>query len=140
MKRVICLLMLLVFLSSVNAQFFQYNSINILNYEKMNKEQLDLALTKVNKNIKIGQTMTGIGIGAVIIGGVIYGAGINSLSSGSMGGYAPAISGSLLLYGGIITAGIGIPVWMINDDKKNNIEVSLVKYSGTSQIGIRIKF
>jgi hypothetical protein len=148
MKRVLVLMSAMLFLAfSVNAQWY-YNSYNVSNINDLNKAQLDLSLTKANQSVKTGQIMTGIGVGVGIIGGIIYASGLSGIvNSNTIGGINDnlnkGIAGAYLMYGGIITAGIGIPIWIVGANKRNDIEVALVKFKGSASangIGIKLRF
>jgi len=138
MKRTIVILILASVIMIAKGQ--SYNSITVTDMNNLTKDQLQFSLEKVNKNIKTGKIMTGVGVGGALIGGIIYGAGMNSMVNGSVDGYAPAMGGSFILWGGILTASVGIPIWIVNENKKADIEIAMVKYATGSGVGLKLRF
>jgi len=131
MKKIIILLLGIVLTFNVNAQW--YNTRGVININELNKVQLNLAMEKTVKTIKIGQNMTLIGIGTAIIGGFMY--TNSSDATGSFFGYT-------LLYGGALTTSIGIPLWISGTTRKSAIEIALKKYDSAylNGIGVGLKF
>jgi hypothetical protein len=122
------------------SSFSQWNNstLNITNINELNEEQLNLSLEKANKNIRTGKVMTLVGGGAVILGAIIYSSGLTSIIDDDYSAVPQnlntAIGGAYILYGGGLLASIGIPIWLIGESKKDQIEIALVKYKPTSYI------
>ena len=147
MKKLTLVLLIVCFAFSVNAQWY-YNSFNVSNMNELNQDQLNLSLTKANQSIKTGQIMTGVGAGVCIIGAIMYSSGLSNIVSsttysGIDEGLNKGIAGAYIAGAGAIVAGIGIPVWISGKNKKNDIEVALVKFKPTGSIngiGLKIRF
>ena len=112
----------------------------------MNQEQLNLALKHSSKTIKTGKILTFIGAGAVIVGVVIVSTiPIKDILKLDNKAKTKAVTGEILFMGGCVPTVIGIPVWIVSANKKNKIELELVKFNpkGSASIngtGLKIYF
>ena len=142
MKTLIFIL-LFAFCASVNAQWY-YNSFGVTNINELNKDQLDLALQKSMKTIHVGKAMTFIGVGATIIGGIVYASGLKKIVTDDYGNIDAnankAMGGAAIMSVGGLVAGIGIPVWISGATRKSDIEIALVKFKPVASLGIGINF
>jgi hypothetical protein len=111
-------------------------------FDGLNQDQLNLALSTSLKTMKTGKNLTFVGIGAFAIGEIIIGGALNS-DDDINEKLGKAVGGALLTTAGIISAGIGIPLWIIGASRKNKIGIELAKFGPTScvnGIGVRITF
>lgn len=140
------LILLLVFSAiRVNAQWYT-NQFGVDSINELNEEQLNIAFAKSQKIAKTGTIMTTSGLGAVVVGWVIYIIGESKYEDGGLidfGFNNTMAIGGILVGMGAITSGIGIPVWVVGGHRKYLINGQLAKFNGTSyipSIGIRINF
>ena len=142
MKKLIIISTILLFCLVANSQW--YSSFNVTNINELSEDQLNLALDKSLQTIKAGQITTGVGLGVVLIGGIIYASGLNDIVDDYEidKGVNKGMAGAYLMYGGALAVGVGIPVWISGEVRKNDIEIALVKFKPTSSLGmgIRIRF
>ena len=116
------------------------------NYSELYQDQLNLSLKHASKSIKTGKILTFVGAGAFTIGIIIMASSIeNSTDEITDTTVNSFIAGDLLAFGGLISTVIGIPVWIVGVNKKNKIEVELVKFNpkgsaSINGIGLKIRF
>ena len=143
MKKLTLILGMIVITSIVSAQWYQ--SYGVMDVNELNIEQCQLALEKANKSIKAGKIMTFTGAIAGVIGGVIYSNSLKNMVTDmdyqSADHLGSAYAGAGLLYGGLIVCGIGIPLWISADARKNQIEIVMKKFDtmGMAAVGVGIK-
>jgi hypothetical protein len=141
MKKLISICFLLFFVVIGNAQVNNKTSIN-----ELNQDQLNLALKHSSKTIKTGKILTFIGAGAVIVGVVIVSTiPIEDIFKLDNSARTKAVTGEILFIGGCVSAVTGIPVWIVGANKKNKIELELVKFNpkgsaSINGIGLKIYF
>lgn len=150
MKKLILILSILSLSISTYCQYDDiYGNITPPDYSHLSKEQLEMSIINTNSNIEIGQGIVTIGTILTLVGIVLYEDGINSLATDIYGNSVKkinqAINGIYIGATGITLLGIGVPIWYFNNEKKQQIEVALVKFAPTSQnniIGasIRLRF
>ena len=131
MKRLTFVLLILFCSLTINAQWY-YGQFSVTNINDLNKDQLNLSLTKTNQMIKAGQILTGLGTLFSLAGVALYSNGIN-------GNYQNLGTGSALMGIGGFAMAIGIPAWIGGEYRKNDIEIALVKFSDTASIGVGFK-
>jgi hypothetical protein len=146
MKKLFTICLLVFFTISGNAQWY-HGQFNVSNISELNKDQLNLALSKSLKAIKAGEIWTGVGIGVGITGGVLI---LDDMSkrqyrTGILGNLptGETAAGVLCLVGGIITTVVGVHKWTVALKQKTEIEMELVKFKGSASmygIGLKIKF
>jgi len=145
MKKTIILLLGIVLTLNVNAQWY-FNSFGVTNINELNEAQLNFALEKSTKTVETGQTLTFVGSGAAILGYIIYAASLNKIITDDYGNVSENVNksfaGAAIMYGGIITVGIGIPLWISGTNRRNDIEIALKKYDSAylNGIGVGLKF
>ncbi len=68
----------------------------------------------------------------------MYSSGLSGIVSDDYGSINSnvnkSLSGAYLMYGGALASGIGIPIWISASNRKNDIEVALIKYKSQSSI------
>jgi len=139
MKKLFIICIAILFSLTTNAQYVSFANVNanITDYSKLNEDQLNLAYSKSEKNIKTSQILVGAGIGATIIGAVMYMNSINSIIGSTNYDFSDEMAGStagiLFMLGGGTMVGIGIPLWIGNSNKINEIEIHLTKFKAPSQ-------
>jgi hypothetical protein len=128
---------------TISAQWYT-DQFGVTNMNELSKEQLNIAFTQAEKTTNIGIVMTIIGIPAIIIGGVMYSKGLNEIVEEDVDqGLDKSIAGALIMGVGGISMSIGIPLWMMGNNRKNIITVHLAKFKEQSYIpsvGIRVYF
>jgi uncharacterized protein (DUF39 family) len=144
MKNLIPICFLLFFALSGNAQVN-----NKTNFKELNQDQLNLALAQSLRTIKTGKTLTIIGGSVFIVGYIISYSGINGALTDNSDNLdknlSRTIGGALLATGGGIVAIIGIPIWITSANRKDKIEIELVKFNpkgsaSINGIGLKIRF
>jgi hypothetical protein len=85
-------------------------------YDGLNKDQLNLVLTQSLKTIKTGKTLTFIGIGSGALGGIIM--ATSFYADNWENGLFTATAGALLFGAGILSTGIGVPMWIVGSSNK----------------------
>ena len=129
---------------NLSAQELQ-KPLRVSKYDGLDKDQLNLALAQSLRTIKTGKTLTFIGIGSAALGGIIFATSIN-LDDGWSGfekGLQKATIGALLFDAGIISAAVGIPIWIVGSSRRNKIEINLAKFGPSASVngvGVRITF
>ncbi len=135
MKKLILVLSLMFLDSSLGAQV----------YSTMNQEQLNLALEKAESSIRAGRKLT-------IIGAVVGVAGftafiVDSRDTGKDVGlsFSSTLAEILVTAAGLGMMGAGIPKWILGKNKKDKIEIELVKLKSPGMesingVGIKIRF
>jgi hypothetical protein len=124
----------------LNAQELQKPP-RISKYDGLNQDQLNVALTQSLKTKKTGKTLTVIGIGAGTLGGILIATSFHADTWDK--GLSTATTGALFFEAGLLSAGIGVPLWIVGASNKNKIEIKLAKFGPTSYangIGVRITF
>jgi hypothetical protein len=148
MNKLVVICFFVFFSISENAQWF-HRQFNVSNISELNHDQLNFALSKALKTIKIAEICSGVGVVLGITGGVLIADGINKSNNNTaiLGGLPSdeTGAGALILAGGIITEAIAIPLWITRSKRKAGIDVELTKYkqSGSALIngiGIKIRF
>jgi hypothetical protein len=140
MKKVSAICILIFFTVFVNAQVNTKPKLN-----ELNQDQLNLALTKSQKTVTIGKSLTAGGLGLTVVGmSMVIAAGIKSIDDGSDNSNT-ALAGSYIMILGSCTSLIGIPIWIVGADKRKNIELELVKFktkgsASINGIGLKIRF
>jgi len=157
MKKITIILSMLLITTLSYSQYFgtfyQRSDVNvsIVDYSKMSKAQLDLSLQQAKASISTGKVLTIAGSLTTVIGFVVYSSGLNAITEDSYSNIGSnankAMTGIYVALAGGVLAGIGIPVWIINNNKREQIEVAIVGFKPTSYVqpsgvgvGIKIKF
>lgn len=146
LRGIILLTIVVALLSiNVNAQWY-INSFGVTNMNELNQDQLNIGLEQSLKTVKAGKVLTFVGLGAAIIGGIVYAQGVDEIvqadSYGQISsGTDKGVGGIGLVYGGLLATSIGIPVWIVGSQRKNQITMHLGKYNTTyiPSIGIKLK-
>jgi hypothetical protein len=139
-------LFFLFIMANVNSQWYM-NQYGVTNMNELTEPQLNLALEQSLKTIKTGQILTVIGAVGTIVGTVVYSKGLSDMLNEDISnidqGLNKVTTGALIMSGGGIILGVGIPLWIVGVNRRNIIEVHLAKFQGQSyipSIGIRITF
>lgn len=125
MKLVALIVMFLFALSSLNAQ----------GYNSMTQDQLNLALEKANKSVSTGSTLTVLG-GIALVGGILlYANGLTDMVEEDYSEIDSNLSKSLLgivvITAGIGCLGAGIPTAITGKNRRDKIEIALLKFKTT---------
>jgi hypothetical protein len=137
MKNLITICLLLFLVVTGNAQEKSKSK-----YSELNQDQLNLALTKSKRTIKIGKILTYSGLGFTSIGWVLP---FSDFGKHDDNTDATAAAADFFFTAGLITMSIGIPVWIVGATKKRNITLELVKFyppgsASINGIGLNIRF
>lgn len=139
--------MLITFTLIANGQWY-YNSFGVMNLNELSQDQLNFALSKAEKTVSTGQFFTLIGSMTAIIGISIYAQGISNMSNARTSNLITTnlnrsyLGAGVMAVGGTI-ASIGIPIWIVGANKRNDIQIALVKFNGQASIngfGLNVKF
>jgi len=147
MKKFIFLFVFVLFGLSGNAQW--YCSMGVTNIDDLSEEQLNLAYSKAEKMIKNGQLMT--------FGGLIVGLTGWLISDDAVKSWEPTVDpdvgngyelGLFMIIAGFGTAGVGVPLWIVGNSRKTDIEIALIKYKQMGRfdkdnklgVGLTVKF
>ena len=118
------------FTLTVSAQWYT-RSYGVSNINELNEAQLKLALQHAEQKVKTGKTITFIGIGSTVLGGVFYYDAMNNAGDSweafweSMG---EAGGGMLLMMAGTAAIITGVAFWTVGSNRRNSIEVSLMNF------------
>ena len=141
--KTLLLALIVLFTFHSNAQWYT-KQFGVNDIHDLNKEQLNVALTKAEKTTKTGAALTLIGLPVFIVGSVISYSGMKEFTELDIDqGVNKLASGSLMMCAGVLSAGIGIPLWIVGNNRKDIITFQLLKFKGTSYIpslGIKINF
>jgi hypothetical protein len=144
MKKLNAICFLVFFTITVHAQIN-----NKTKFNELSQDQLDLALAKSIKTIKMAQIWTAVGIGLVITGSVVLVDDMNNRRSNTaiLGGLptSETAAGILMVTGGVVTELIAIPVSIKGSKRKKDLEIELVKFnpkgsSSINGIGLKLRF
>jgi len=115
-----------------------------LNLDELNVDQLNLYMNNATSMRNAGIALTVIGTGVAILGASMINSnyGINDLEAdlNKMG------SGVLICTLGVISTGVGIPLWVIGGKRRSQAELILKKYDfkqGNSMavgVGLTLRF
>jgi hypothetical protein len=135
------LILVLLFSSCVMTTFSQYR-------EPLTREQLQFSLEKADK-MKSGGTILCIlgGIG-LVSGAIMYISGLSDMTAENSTNsidkdLTKSLAGIAVGAVGVVGLGVGIPFAIVGSNKKNNIELELMRFKGTASIsgvGFRIRF
>lgn len=132
MKKYLVGALIFLFTINVEAQWYERKySVNDIN--DLNELQLTQALQKAKNNIGLGVALTVIGTGAMIGGIAIINKGRHK--DDFFEGFFTAMEGGGIIVLGVIPFAIGVPIWLVNADRKKSIKVALVKFNTTSFLG-----
>jgi hypothetical protein len=136
----------LVFIAfNLNAQWYD-RQFGVNSIDELNEKQLNISYKKAEKITKTGVVMTLSGITAIIVGEVIYLNGEAEYEPNGIidfGFNDKMFFGGVIIGVGVISSGIGIPLWMVGGKRKYLIKGQLAKFNDTSyipSIEIRITF
>ena len=140
MKKIITICSLVLLTVLCNAQ-----ENNKPKYSEFNQDQLNLALKQASKTIQTGKILTFVGAGAFTTGVILMTSGLGDIVDGDSNPEAKLGGGYVLFLGGFVSTIIGVPVWLVGANKKNKIELELVKFnpkgiSSINGIGIKVRF
>ncbi|WP_346855749.1 hypothetical protein [uncultured Draconibacterium sp.] len=150
MKRILAFLFLGLFVLNVQAQWYT-KSFGAENISDLNEAQLNYLLQRAQSNIKTGKIATYSGAGAFVFGIFLAGSGLNNWvwHGGDENQLDKFAAGSLLMVTGMGAIAVGVPFWIVGENRKKKVEIALIqmKYSsgrGYSQeplgLGVRIRF
>lgn len=128
MKKLLTCIFLVLFAVNVNAQWYQ-RLYGVTNINELSEQQLNLAMQLANQKIKTGKTVTLIGLGSFIVGGILVTDGMIFSWNDIDKGLSEAAAGLLIASGGIITAAIGTTIWITGSNRKSSIEVALTRFN-----------
>ena len=146
MKKVVFLIIGIMLSISLNAQW--YYNYNVTNVNDLTEIQCNLALRKANGQIETAKIMTLGGAIASIAGIIVYSNSLENETEDILdgdydvntGGFT---AGAVLAYGGAAICGIGIPIWISGEMKKNQVEIALKKfdtaYNNTTSFGVGMR-
>ena len=113
-------------------------------YSGLNQDQLNLALTKSINTIRVGKTLTFVGLGVMLTATTILMVeGFKAIEG--EGNSKTAETAAYVLFSSGFLVYAGIPVWIVGANKKKNIQLELAKFKtpGTGSIygvGVKINF
>lgn len=97
-----------------------------IDLDKLTADQLNLYKSSATTLRNTGAGLTVLGTGVAIIGGILIS---SSAKTNNLGEYLDKTGrGALLCTAGIITAGTGIPLWVVGSNRILNAELYLKKY------------
>jgi hypothetical protein len=143
--RIKILILCLFIAGQVNSQWY-FSQFGVTDMNELNEKQLNLALEQSEKTIGAGQALTAVGLLGTIIGFVVYTQGLNEImdmNSDINEGLNKATTGILVATGFGTLASIGIPTWIVGNNRKNVINIHLVKFQDQGYMpsaGIRLYF
>jgi hypothetical protein len=138
MKKTLFLSILVVLTISLNGQTpWYYRQYGVNNINDLSEEMLKEALQDAENKVKTGPILTFVGIGTTVVGGILYAHAMSFDGTilDELRQIGPGTSGVLLMIAGSGIIAIGVPFWIIGADRKNSIEVALVKFKPTSFSG-----
>jgi hypothetical protein len=109
--------------------------------DSLTEQQLDIGLQKSIGTATTGKILT--------IGGACFFAGGYTLLLKSFdaedwaNGLTKGFTGGIMLAGGAIATGVGVPIWIVGSSRKRDIELTLVKFKGSASItgvGLTVNF
>ncbi len=116
-------------------------------YSTMNQEQLQFALEKAKSKTSTGAVLTVLGTLATVGGTILYVNGLNGIVYDDYGNIQDntneALGGIFVMCAGMGMLGAGIPIWITGANKKEKIELQLLKYQGSASalgVGFKITF
>src|SRR4030042_2167107 len=129
------LILLLVFIAVHSHAQWYTKQFGVNDISELNKDQLNIAFTKAEKTTKAGIAMTAIGLPVFIVGSVFIYNGLNEFGELDIEqGVNKLGTGAFMMCAGGLSAGIGIPLWIVGKNRKDIITVHLAKFTGTSYI------
>ncbi|WP_167617979.1 hypothetical protein [Maribellus sediminis] len=131
MKKLLVFSILILFTFSVQAQW--YYKYGVTNVDELTENQLKIALQQTTKRTHVGATLTFIGAGMVIGGVALFNNATHDNDTGDAIG--KGFSGASLYSFGFISMAVGIPIWIVNGNRKSSIELALVKFNTSSYLG-----
>ena len=141
------LLIAILFTMNLNAQWYS-TQFGVTDMSELNEVQLNVGLEQSLQSIKTGQIITGVSTVVAIVGTMLYTKGLKDITSsttysGMDDGLDKGMNGVLLMTAGYVGMCVGIPVWVVGEQRKNTINMHLAKYGNTSyvpSIGIKLTF
>lgn len=135
MKKIFISSLLLLLVTNISAQWYT-RTYGVSSINELSKSQLEVALQHAQQKVKMGQTFTFLGIGGIVVGGIIVGTATNNETSweGFWDSIAQMGLGYLVGIAGAGFTAVGIPIWIISANRKNSIEVALVKFNTSSNL------
>jgi hypothetical protein len=139
MKKLFSFCFLLFFVVTGNAQVNSKPKLN-----ELNQDQLNLALTKSKKTTITGIILTLAGLGVTIIGAGIVVDEATKWPGDNYNRNRDNTGSAMFIIGGT-TMCLGIPLWIVGANKKNKIELELVKFNpkgsaSINGIGLKVRF
>lgn len=140
MKKFIVVILLLCTAYSASAQWY-YRMYGVPTMDNLTEQQLNTGLQKATRMASAGTILT-IGGAALVAGGVAL--IMTSIDADDWeSGLQRAFLGGVLMYGGVIPVGIGVVQLIVGSSQKREIELSLVKFTGSASIngvGVTVNF
>jgi hypothetical protein len=142
MKRIILLLLFIIVVSAVNAQWYS-RSYGVSSLDSLNQDQLNLSWDRYSNSMEKGKIMTLAGGISLVAGTVLFISAIYLSFDFDAAGIFLGTVGYILVQGGFIATGIGIGKWVVGSSRKKDIEIALLKYRTTASaygLGLSVSF
>ena len=134
MKKLLVVLVFVVFAFNANSQWYQ--KYGVTNINDLSEEQLQFSLHKAETNLKTGKILTFTGLGASLVGAIIAANATTGIFNRNIDEtFNQYAYGSILMLGGMGAMAVGIPFWIVGASRRNQIEVALIKFSYSSYLG-----
>jgi len=129
--KIIYILLAFMFLfgSNLNAQNFSYYHNP---YERMNTDQLNLALEQAHKMKRSGMAWTAVGSAMMVGGGMWMADGISRMIYQDPGDFGAFLGGLGIMSFGAFPLTFGLVAWLTGNEKINMIEIELLAFDSGS--------
>jgi len=132
MKKLLIGILLILFVINVDAQWY-YRKYGVIYFSDLTEMQLKQGLQISKRNIALGISLTTVGVVTIACGtGLMIDANKKKYWDDEL---AEGLLGAGVIFLGMIPTIVGISIWVVNANRKNSIEVALVKFNTTSFLG-----
>ncbi|MFP4025773.1 MAG: hypothetical protein ACLFVR_14715 [Thiohalospira sp.] len=100
----------------------------------MNGHELEMAMAHTNDIIQTGQVLSGLSVIAIVAGGTMSYMSIPKTIDGAINTDLMT-TGTILIYGGGLTAVAGSIMWIAGVNKRRDLEIALIKHQYSSDMG-----
>ncbi len=126
-------------LLALNVQGQWYSrSFGVETINELSVAQLNYSLQRAEGNVKTGKILTYSGIGVFTVGLFVAGSAFNEFWEGiDKQDQNRLAAGGIMMFAGIGSAAVGIPLWMINSGRKKQVEIALLRFDSSALTGFR---